>query len=149
MSSLGRQETVLIVLLGVGIAKEAALRWAATRALVLSTLRIHLTTVVMFSAIVSDTNSSKGYMVLVPLAAAAFQSVGRKPWIGHWAAFDLLEPKRDSTRQMVQIGYSSFPQNGPFTTKLGRLANLFFLVFHHRIRCSSITLTSLRFARRV
>ena len=46
-----------------------------------------LTAVVVFAAVVSNTASEMGYVVLVPLAAVVFHSVGRNPLVGLAAAF--------------------------------------------------------------
>lgn len=79
--------TVLVALLGVGVAEHAGLLGAAIRALVLGAPRNLLTAVVVFAAVVSNTASEMGYVVLVPLAAVVFQSVGRNPLVGLAAAF--------------------------------------------------------------
>ena len=79
--------TVLVALLGVGVAERAGLLGAAIRALVLGAPRSLLTAVVVFAAVVSNTASEMGYVVLIPLAAVVFQSVGRNPLVGLAAAF--------------------------------------------------------------
>ena len=79
--------TVLVALLGVGVAERAGLLGAAIRALVLGAPRNLLTAVIVFAAVVSNTASEMGYVVLVPLAAVVFQSVGRNPLVGLAAAF--------------------------------------------------------------
>ena len=60
---------------------------AAIRAMVLGAPRNLLTAVVVFAAVVSNTASEIGYVVLVPLAAVVFHSVGRNPLVGLAAAF--------------------------------------------------------------
>jgi len=79
--------TVLVALLGVGVAERAGLLSAGIRALVLGAPRNLLTAVVVFSAVVSNTASEMGYVVLIPLAAVVFHSVGRNPLVGLAAAF--------------------------------------------------------------
>ncbi len=79
--------TVLVALLGVGVAERSGLLAAGIRALVLGAPRSLLTTVVVFSAVVSNTASEMGYVVLIPLAAVVFHSVGRNPLVGLAAAF--------------------------------------------------------------
>ena len=79
--------TVLVALLGVGVAERAGLLGAAIRALVLGAPRNLLTAVVVFAAVVSNTASEMGYVVLIPLAAVVFHSVGRNPLVGLAAAF--------------------------------------------------------------
>jgi len=79
--------TVLVALLGVGVAERSGLLGAAIRRLVLWAPPNLLTTVVVFAAVVSNTASEMGYVVLIPLAAAVFHSVGRNPLVGLAAAF--------------------------------------------------------------
>jgi aminobenzoyl-glutamate transport protein len=86
--------TVLVALLGVGVAERSGLIRAAIRGIVLwaanSTFlnpRILVTTAVVFSGIVSNTASELGYVVLVPLGAVVFMSMGRHPLAGLAAAF--------------------------------------------------------------
>lgn len=79
--------TVLVALLGVGVAERSGLLSASIRALVLGAPRSLLTAVVVFAAVVSNTASEMGYVVLVPLAAVVFHSVGRNPIVGLAAAF--------------------------------------------------------------
>ncbi len=79
--------TVLVALLGVGIAESSGLLGAGIRALVLGAPRNLLTAAVVFSAVISNTASEMGYVVLIPLAAAVFHSVGRHPLAGLAAAF--------------------------------------------------------------
>ncbi|MEM7261374.1 MAG: AbgT family transporter [Planctomycetota bacterium] len=79
--------TVLVALLGVGVAERTGLLGAGIRAMVLGAPRSLLTSVVVFAAVVSNTASEMGYVVLIPLAAAVFHSVGRHPLAGLSAAF--------------------------------------------------------------
>lgn len=79
--------TVLVALLGVGVAERTGLLGAGIRALVLGAPRSLLTAVVVFSAVVSNTASEMGYVVLIPLSAVVFLSVGRHPLAGMAAAF--------------------------------------------------------------
>ena len=79
--------TVLVALLGVGVAERSGLLGAGIRALVLGAPRNLLTFVIVFAAVVSNTASEMGYVVLIPLAAVVFHSVGRNPLVGLAAAF--------------------------------------------------------------
>lgn len=79
--------TVLVAMLGVGVAERSGLLGAAIRALVLGAPRNLLTAAVVFSAVLSNTASEMGYVVLIPLAAIVFHSVGRHPIAGLAAAF--------------------------------------------------------------
>ena len=79
--------TVLVALLGVGVAERSGLLSAGIRALVLAAPRRLLTPTIILAAVLSNTASEMGYVVLVPLAAVIYHSVGRHPFLGLAAAF--------------------------------------------------------------
>ncbi len=79
--------TVLVSLLGIGVAEGSGLISAVLRLLVLSAPKKLLTFVIVFAGILSNTASEVGYVLLVPLAAIIFLSVGRHPLAGMAAAF--------------------------------------------------------------
>lgn len=79
--------TVLVALLGVGIAEHSGLLSAAVRSLVMKASRNTVTIIVVFAGVISNTASELGYVVLIPLAAMIFQSLGRHPLAGLAAAF--------------------------------------------------------------
>jgi len=79
--------TVLVALLGIGVAESSGLIGAAMRTLVLSAPRRLLTLVVVFAGVLSNMASEIGYVLLVPLAAMIFQAAGRHPIAGMAAGF--------------------------------------------------------------
>jgi aminobenzoyl-glutamate transport protein len=79
--------TVLVAMLGVGIAEASGVIGTSLRLLVLSAPQRLLTFVVVFAGILSNTASEIGYVLLVPLAAAIFLAAGRHPLAGLAAAF--------------------------------------------------------------
>lgn len=79
--------TVLVALLGIGIAEGSGLIGAVMRALVLAAPKKLLTFVIVFAGVVSNTASEVGYVLLVPLAAVIFLAAGRHPLAGLAAAF--------------------------------------------------------------
>ncbi len=79
--------TVLVALLGVGVAEHSGLLSAAIRGVVLKAPDKLLTVAIVFAGVVSNTASEAGYVVLVPLAAVVFLAVGRHPLVGLAAAF--------------------------------------------------------------
>lgn len=79
--------TVLVAMLGVGVAEGTGLISAALKKLVLSTPKQLITAVVIFAGIMSNVASDAGYVVLVPLGAIVFLSFGRHPLAGLAAAF--------------------------------------------------------------
>ncbi|MHC2993070.1 aminobenzoyl-glutamate transporter [Pontibacter sp. HJ8] len=79
--------TVLVSLLGIGIAEGTGLIGAVLRLVVLSSPKRLLTFVIVFSGVMSNTASEVGYVLLVPLAAVIFLAAGRHPLAGLAAAF--------------------------------------------------------------
>lgn len=79
--------TVLVALLGVGVAERSGLLTTAVRALVLGAPKNLVTLVVVFAGVLSNTASEMGYVVLIPLAMAIYYSLGRHPLAGMAAAF--------------------------------------------------------------
>ncbi|MGY6773531.1 AbgT family transporter [Gallibacterium sp. ZY190522] len=79
--------TVLVAMLGVGIAEKSGLISAAMRLLVLKAPRKLTTLAVVFAGIMSNMAAELGYLVLIPLAAIIFHSLGRHPLAGLAAAF--------------------------------------------------------------
>ena len=78
---------VLVSLLGVGVAEKSGLFSAAIRSLVIGVPRHIVTAGVVFGGVISNTASEMGYVVLIPLAAVMFHSLGRHPLAGLAAAF--------------------------------------------------------------
>lgn len=79
--------TVLVALLGVGVAEASGLLSAAIRLLILRAPRSLVTVAVVFGGVLSNTASEMGYVVLIPLAAVVFHALGRHPLAGLAAAF--------------------------------------------------------------
>jgi len=79
--------TVLVAMLGIGIAEGSGLIGAVMRALVMASPKKLLTFVVVFAGVLSNTASEVGYVLLVPLAAVIFLAAGRHPLAGLAAAF--------------------------------------------------------------
>ena len=78
---------IIVAMLGVGVADAAGLIGAMIRKLVLVAPRPLLTYILVFVGITSSVAADAGYLVLIPLAAAAFLSVGRHPLAGLGASF--------------------------------------------------------------
>ncbi|MFB9146813.1 AbgT family transporter [Halomonas alkalicola] len=79
--------TVLVAMLGVGVAEHSGLLSASMRALVLNRSPRIVTYAVVFAGIMSNMAAELGYVVLIPLAAMIFHSLGRHPLAGLAAAF--------------------------------------------------------------
>jgi aminobenzoyl-glutamate transport protein len=78
---------IIIAMVGVGVAEESGLVKVLIRKLVIIAPPRALTYILVFVGIVSSIAADAGYLVLIPLAAAAFVSVGRHPLAGLAAAF--------------------------------------------------------------
>jgi aminobenzoyl-glutamate transport protein len=79
--------TVLVAMLGIGIAEASGVINSGLRLLVISAPKRLLTFVLVFAGILSNTASEVGYVLLVPLAAVIFLAAGRHPLVGMAAAF--------------------------------------------------------------
>lgn len=79
--------TVLVALLGVGVADSSGLISTALKKLVSITPAPLVTVVVVFAGIMSNVASDAGYVVLIPLGAIVFLSFGKHPVAGMAAAF--------------------------------------------------------------
>ena len=79
--------TVLVAMLGVGIAERSGLISTVLRKIVMMAPRSMLSFVVVFAGVLSNTASEIGYVLLVPLAAVIFLAAGRNPLAGLAAAF--------------------------------------------------------------
>lgn len=79
--------TVLVAVLGMGIAEHSGLLGTALRATVLRAPSWSLSFFVVLAGVLSSLAADAGYVVLVPLAAILFVSAGRHPLAGIAAAF--------------------------------------------------------------
>lgn len=79
--------TVLVSLLGVGVAEGSGLIKTAVRALILKAPRSLVTFNLVLGGVLSNTASELGYVVLIPLGGYIFKSLGRHPLAGMAAAF--------------------------------------------------------------
>jgi aminobenzoyl-glutamate transport protein len=78
---------VFVAMIGVGVAEEAGLMGALIRKLVKVSPKKALTFIIVLIGILSSVATDAGYLILIPLGAAAFLSVGRHPLAGLAAAF--------------------------------------------------------------
>lgn len=79
--------TVLVAVLGIGLAEGSGLISAILKKVALSTPRKLVTMMIVFLGVMSNIASDAGYVVLPPLAALIFLSFGRHPIAGLAAAF--------------------------------------------------------------
>lgn len=79
--------TVLVAMLGVGIADAAGVFSAGMRLIVLKAPLRFTTPAIVFAGVMSNTAGELGYVVLIPLSAVIFHSIGRNPLAGLAASF--------------------------------------------------------------
>ncbi|WP_394019644.1 AbgT family transporter [Anaerococcus cruorum] len=79
--------TVLVAMLGVGVAEYAGFFDAGLKKLLSNVPSVVLTATVVFVGIISNIASDAGYVVVIPLGAMIFLSAGKHPIAGLAAAF--------------------------------------------------------------
>ncbi|HEV7760660.1 MAG TPA: AbgT family transporter [Acidimicrobiales bacterium] len=77
----------LIAMIGVGVAESAGLMDALIRKLVKVSPPKGITFIIVFIGVLSSVATDAGYLILIPLGAAAFLSIGRHPLAGLAAAY--------------------------------------------------------------
>lgn len=78
---------VLVGMLGIGVAERTGMIEASLKAVMLVTPLKLLTPMMVFLGVMSSVGSDAGYIILPPLAAALYKSVGRSPLAGIAAVF--------------------------------------------------------------
>lgn len=78
---------VLVAMLGIGVAERSGIISAVVRGIVLGASRNMVTVAIVFVGVLSNLASAVGYVVVIPLAASVYHSLGRHPLAGMAAAF--------------------------------------------------------------
>jgi aminobenzoyl-glutamate transport protein len=78
---------IMVAMIGVGLAEQSGLIGALIRKIVMVAPRSAMTAIIVALGVLSSIASDAGYLVLIPLGAAAFLSLGRHPLAGLAAAF--------------------------------------------------------------
>lgn len=78
---------VLVGMLGIGVAEKSGFIGTLLKAAMLAVPSALLTPAVIFVGVLSSMGLDAGYVVLPPVAAALYQSVGRSPLVGLAAVF--------------------------------------------------------------
>ena len=103
--------TVLVAMLGLGIAERSGLLGALLARLVGAARPSQLSFLVVFAGVLSSLAADAGYVVLIPLAGWLFHAAGRHPFAGIAAAF-----------AGVSAGYSANLMIGSLDALLGGLS---------------------------
>lgn len=140
-SSFSVVAVILVAMLGVGVAEEAGLMGALIRKLVKIAPSWAISWIIVFIGVISSIASDAGYLILIPLAAAAYLSVGRHPLAGVAAAYAgvsaafgvniLIKPSDGILTEVTNEAIALVDPN----LKIGITANLYFNI------ASSIFLT--------
>jgi len=128
--------TVLVAMLGIGLAERTGLVSAALRASVLGAPPRLLTLIVVFVGVNANLASDAGIVLLPPIAAALFAAVGRHPFAGIAAAYagvagGFSANLFPSTLDVLLIGFTraAVESSGLFPGyEPGVLGNYFFMV---------------------
>ncbi|MGD9958445.1 AbgT family transporter [Nocardioides sp.] len=86
-NDFGVVAVILVAMIGVGVAEEAGLIAALIRKMVQVAPAKAITFIIVLLGGISSVASDAGYLVLIPLGAAAFASLGRHPLAGIAAAY--------------------------------------------------------------
>ena len=78
---------IFVAMMGVGVAEKAGLMAALIRKLVKVAPARAITFIIVLLGVLSSVASDAGYLILIPLGAAAFFSLGRHPLAGLAAAY--------------------------------------------------------------
>lgn len=79
--------TVLVAVLGIGVAEHSGLIGAVLRATIMRAPKRLLSFFLVSAGVLSSLAADSGYVILIPLAAMVFLSAGRHPVVGIAAAF--------------------------------------------------------------
>lgn len=79
--------TILVVMLGIGVAEESGLLSALIRKLGTSISKSLLPYMLVFIGIMTNIATDVGYLVLVPLAGMLYAGIGKNPLVGMAASF--------------------------------------------------------------
>ena len=86
-AGFGVVAVTFIAMMGAGVAEESGLLGSLIRKLVGAAPRWALSFILILVGVLSSVASDAGYLILIPLAAAAFASVGRHPLAGLASGF--------------------------------------------------------------
>jgi aminobenzoyl-glutamate transport protein len=78
---------IIVAMIGVGLSERSGLIGAIIHKIVTVAPRKAITAIIVTLGVLSSIASDAGYLVLIPLGAAAFHSLGRHPLVGLAAAF--------------------------------------------------------------
>ncbi len=149
-AGFGVVAVTLVAMAGVGVAEHAGMMAALIRKLVQVAPRRLIAFILIFIGVLSSVASDAGYLILIPLGAAAFASLRRHPLAGMAAAFggvgaifavNLLITPIDSMLTEVTNEAIVLANGEPITV----VANYFFAVVSSFVLAIVATLVTERF----
>jgi aminobenzoyl-glutamate transport protein len=143
--NFGPVGVILVAMVGVGLAEQAGLIGALIHKLINLTPRRAITFIVVLLGICSSIASDAGYLVLIPLGASVFLSLGRHPLAGLAAAFsgvgavfgvNLLITPNDAI--LTEITNDAIHLLNP-ADSIDLTANLYFAIVSSLVLCAVCT----------
>jgi aminobenzoyl-glutamate transport protein len=138
-----------IAMMGAGVAEGAGLMGALIRKLVAAAPRSMITFLIVLVGALSSVASDAGYLILIPLAAAAFMALGRHPLAGMAAGFggvagtfaaNIIPQPIDA--MLVEVANEAIALGGGET--IGVVSNYYFSAVSMILMCIVVTFVTER-----
>ena len=142
---------ILVAMIGVGLAEESGLIAALVRKIVAGAPQRLFTFILVIVGVMSSIAADAGYLVLVPLGAAAFHSMGRHPLAGLAAAFAgvaavfLVNVFVTPTDALLVAVTNDAIQTVDPNARISDVGNLFFMIASSIIMAIIVTILTERF----
>ncbi len=142
---------ILVAMIGVGLAEESGLIASLVRKIVAGAPQRLFTFIIVIVGVMSSIAADAGYLVLVPLGAAAFHSMGRHPLAGLAAAFagvaavflvNVFVTPTDAL--LVAVSNDAIQTVDPSAT-ISDVGNLFFMIASSIVMAIIVTILTERF----
>jgi aminobenzoyl-glutamate transport protein len=142
---------IFVAMIGVGVAEKAGLMAALIRKLVKVAPARAIAFIIVLLGVLSSVASDAGYLILIPLGAAAFASLGRHPLAGLAAAYAgvsavfavniLITPIDSLVTEITNEAIALVPGEEPLTIT----ANLYFSIVSTLVIALVVTVVTERF----
>jgi aminobenzoyl-glutamate transport protein len=142
---------IFVAMIGVGVAEKAGLMAALIRKLVKVAPARAIAFIIVLLGVLSSVASDAGYLILIPLGAAAFASLGRHPLAGLAAAYAgvsavfavniLITPIDSLVTEITNEAIALVPGEEPLTIT----ANLYFSIVSTVVIALVVTVVTERF----
>jgi aminobenzoyl-glutamate transport protein len=142
---------ILVAMIGVGLAEESGLIASLVRKIVAGAPQRLFTFIIVIVGVMSSIAADAGYLVLVPLGAAAFHSMGRHPLAGLAAAFAgvaavfLVNVFVTPTDALLVAVTNDAIQTVDPSARISDVGNLFFMIASSIVMAIVVTVLTERF----